>query len=129
MLALQHFFASVFAKSPSNCVEGVYHGNHSEWKEQNERNHVERPHGKILGRWIRFKILQIEPLVVTRSQAIGSTRRGAAMTQFTLCVFFDVARIRGLSAAAVFFFFCDLAAACYIVVRQYYQPTKCFYCY
>ena len=38
------------------------------------------------------------------------------MTQFTTRVFFDVARIRGLSAAAVF---SDLAAAYYSVVRQY----------
>ena len=38
------------------------------------------------------------------------------MTQFAPRVFFDVARIRGLSAAAVF---CDLAAAHYSVVRQY----------
>ena len=38
--------------------------------------------GKVLGRWIRPKILQIEPLLVARSQAIGSARRGAVMTQF-----------------------------------------------
>ena len=68
--------------------------------------------GKILGRWIRPKLLQIEPLLVARSQAIGSARRGAVMTQFATPVFFDVARIRGLSAAAVF---CDLAAAYYSV--------------
>ena len=38
----------VFAKSPAYFVEGEYHGNHSEWKEQNERNHVERPCGEDL---------------------------------------------------------------------------------
>ena len=58
--------------------------------------------GKILRRWTRPKILQIEPLLVARSQATGSARRGAVMTQFATRVFFDVARIRGLSAAAVF---------------------------
>ena len=38
------------------------------------------------------------------------------MTQITTRVFFDVARIRGLSAAAVF---CDLGAAFFSEVRQY----------
>ena len=33
--------------------------------------------GKILGRFIRLKILQIEPLLVARTKAIGSARRGA----------------------------------------------------
>ena len=47
---------------------------------------------------------RLNPLLVARSQAIGSARRGAVMTQFTTRVFFDVAKIRGLSAAAVF---CD----------------------
>ena len=76
--------------------------------------------GKILERWIRPKLLQIEPLLVARSQAIGSARRGAVMTQFATRVFFDVAKIRGLSAAAVF---CDLAAAYYSVIRQYVVGT------
>ena len=76
--------------------------------------------GKILGRWIRPKLLQIEPFLVARSQAIGSARRGAVMTQFATRVFFDVAKIRGLSAAAVF---CDLAAAYYSVIRQYVVGT------
>ena len=62
----------------------------------------------------------VEPLLVARSQAIGSARRGAVMTQFTTRVFFDVAKIRGLSAAA---FFCDLAAAYYEVIRQYVVCT------
>ena len=44
--------------------------------------------GKILGRWIRPKLLQIEPFLVARSQAIGSARRGAGMTQFATRVFF-----------------------------------------
>ena len=76
--------------------------------------------GKILGRWIRPKLLQIEPLLVARSQAIGSARRGAVMTQFTTRVFFDVAKVSGLSVAAVF---CDLAAAYYSVIRQYVVGT------
>ena len=38
--------------------------------------------------WIRPKLLQIEPLLVARSQAIGSARRGAVMTQFATRVFF-----------------------------------------
>ena len=59
--------------------------------------------GKILGRWIRPN-LQIEPPLV--ALAAG--------------VFVDVARIRGLWAAAVF---CDLAAACCSVVRQYVVGT------
>ena len=42
------------------------------------------------------------------------------MTQFATRVFFDVAKIRGLSAAAVF---CDLAAAYYSVIRQYVVGT------
>ena len=50
--------------------------------------------GKILVRWIRPKLLQIEPLLVARSQAIGSARRGAVMTQFTTRVFIDVAKIQ-----------------------------------
>ena len=58
--------------------------------------------GKILVRWIRPKLLQIEPLLVARSRAIGSARRGAVMTQFATRAFSDVAKIRGLSAAAVF---------------------------
>ena len=72
--------------------------------------------GKILERWIRPNILQIEPLLGARSQAIGSARRGAVMTQFATRVFFDVAKIRGLLASAVFG---DLAAAYCSVVRQY----------
>ena len=59
--------------------------------------------GEIFGRWVKTNILQIEPLLVTRLQAIGSARRGAVMAQFATRVFFDVARICGLSAAAVFF--------------------------
>ena len=64
--------------------------------------------------WERFwevdqtQVVADEPLLVARSQAIGSARRGAVMTQFTTRVFFDVVKISGLSAAAVF---CDLAAA------------------
>ena len=76
--------------------------------------------GKILGRWIRPKLLQMEPILVARSQAIGSARRGAVMTQFITRVFFDVAKIRGLSAAAVF---CDLAVAYNSVIRQYMVGT------
>ena len=71
--------------------------------------------GKISGRWIRVKILRIEPLLVARSQAIGSARRGAVMTQFTTRVFFDVARFVVSRPQR---FFCDLAAAYYSVVRQ-----------
>ena len=79
--------------------------------------------GKVLGRWIRPKVLQIEPLLVARSPAIGSARRGVVMTQFAMRVLFDGARIRGLSAAAVF---CDLASAYYSVVRQYVVGTASF---
>ena len=46
---LQPLFSGMFAKSLAYCVEGVYHGNHSEWKEENERSHVERPCGEDLG--------------------------------------------------------------------------------
>ena len=42
------------------------------------------------------------------------------MTHFATRVFFDVARIRGLSAAA---FFCDLVATHSSVVRQYVVGT------
>ena len=73
--------------------------------------------GNIFGRWMRPKIF---PLLVARSQAIDSARRGAVMTQFTTRVFFDVATLRGLLATAVF---CDLAAAHYSVVRQYVVGT------
>ena len=73
----------------------------------------ETPNGERLRRffvglnlWIRPKIVQSEPLLVARSQAIGSARRGAVMTQFATRVLFDGVRIRSLSAAA---FFCDLA--------------------
>ena len=59
--------------------------------------------GKILGWWIRPK-LQIEP----------------PLDALAAGVFVDVARIRGLWAAAVF---CDLAAACCSVVRQYVVGT------
>ena len=69
---------------------------------------------------IRPKISQIEPLLVARSQAFGSARRGAVRTQFAARVLSDVARIRGLSAATIF---CDLAAACCSVVRQYVVGT------
>ena len=77
--------------------------------------------GKVLGRRIvRPKILQIEPLLVARSQATGSARRGAVMSQFATRLLFDGARIRGLSAAAVF---CDLLSAYHSVVRQYVVGT------
>ena len=91
--------------SGKNKTRGVMHNDHV---------------GKILGRWIRPKLLQIEPLLFARSQAIGSARRGTVMTQFATRVFFNVAKIRGLSAAAVF---CDLAAAYYSVIRQYVVGT------
>ena len=64
--------------------------------------------------------MEIEPLLVARSQATGSAQRGAVTTQFATRVFSDVARIRGLSAAAVL---CDLVAAHYSVVRQYVVGT------
>ena len=103
-MLLQPLFAGVcLQKSSAHHVEGGNHGNHSEWKEQDERR-------------IRPKLLQIEPLWVARSQAIGSARRGAV---YHAC-FFDDAKIRGLSAAAVF---CDLAAAYYSVIRQYAVGT------
>ena len=33
--------------------------------------------GKILGRWIRPMAVQMEPLLVARSQAVGSARPGS----------------------------------------------------
>ena len=106
----------VFAKSPAYCVEGGIMATIPSGKNKTTGIMLNDHVGKILGRWIRPKILQIDPLLVARSQAIGSARRGAVMTQFTTRVFFDVARIRGLSAASIF---CDLAASYYSVVRQY----------
>ena len=98
---LQLVCRCVFPKSPAYCVEGGIMATIPSGKNKTRgvmlNDHVE----KMLGQWIRPKILQIEPLLVARSQAIRSARRGAVMTQFITRVFFDVARIRGLSAAAL----------------------------
>ena len=118
---LQPLFAGVCLQRAlhivwKGCIMGTVPSGKNKTRGVMLNDHV----GKILERWFRPKILQIEPLLVTRSQAIGSARRGAVMTQFAPRVFFDVARIRGLSAAAVFCVACPLPTS---VVRQYVVGT------
>ena len=79
---LQPLFAGVcLQKGPAHRVERVVSWQPSRVERIRERGVTLHDHvGKILRRWTGPKILQIEPLLVARSQATGSALRGAVMT-------------------------------------------------